>query len=374
MAITPSTLLILGASGDLTGRLLLPAIGTLMSSKEGPATLTLVGAGSDDWSQDTWLARVKESFAAGGAKGDRVDAMLKSTKYLKADVTSVPDLQKLIDACDGAPAIYFALPPAVTALACQALAQVSLPEGTALVLEKPFGTDEASAAALNKSITNLVPENQIHRVDHFLGKSTVTNLLGLRFANRLFEPLWSADHIERVDIVFDEVLGLENRARYYDKAGALVDMIQSHLLQVMALVAMDPPASINAEDLRGRKADALRATRIWKNDPVEASPPCGVHVRNDRRPPATRLHVRGRGRPVATDRDTGRVDPRGGQLAVGGCALPAALGEGAGREAAGGGDHLQAGAPRRDGTLRPRRTRPACASPSAPTSCSWTST
>src|SRR5690349_2097012 len=133
MAVTPSTLLILGASGDLAGRLLMPAIGTLMSSKEGPAKLTLIGAGSEDWSQDTWLEHVRASFEAGKAKGERVDAMLASTKYLKADVTSAADLRKLIEACDGAPAMYFALPPAVTALACQALAQVSLPEGTALV-------------------------------------------------------------------------------------------------------------------------------------------------------------------------------------------------------------------------------------------------
>jgi glucose-6-phosphate 1-dehydrogenase len=99
----------------------------------------------------------------------------------------------------------------------------------------------------------------------------VLNLLGLRFTNRLFEPLWSADHIARVDIVFDEPLGLENRARYYDGAGALVDMIQSHLLQVLALIAMDPPASLYARDLRDRKAEALRACRVWAGDPVAAS-------------------------------------------------------------------------------------------------------
>ena len=136
------------------------------------------------------------------------------------------------------------------------------------MLEKPFGTDEASAADLNAIIGRLVPEDQIHRVDHFLGKSTVLNLLGLRFTNRLFEPMWSADHVEQVDIVFDEPLGLENRARYYDGAGALVDMIQSHLLQVLALIAMDPPASLDARDLRDRKAEALRACRVWAGDPA----------------------------------------------------------------------------------------------------------
>jgi glucose-6-phosphate 1-dehydrogenase len=106
----------------------------------------------------------------------------------------------------------------------------------------------------------------VHRVDHFLGDSTVLNTLGLRFANRIFEPLWSAAHVERVDIVFDEPLALEGRARYYDTAGALVDMIQSHLLQVLALLAMDAPPVVDAREIRDRKAEVLRATRLWGGD------------------------------------------------------------------------------------------------------------
>ena len=265
------TLLVLGASGDLAGRLLLPAVGQLLGSAEGPSGLTLVGAGTEDWDDATWRERVAAAFASVRATGARIDEITAHTKYLTADVTRPEDLQRLLDACDGAPAIYFALPPAVTAKACAALGQLTLPPGTALVLEKPFGVDQSSAADLNTIIGRLIPEDQIHRVDHFLGKSTVLNLLGLRFTNRLFEPLWSADHIARVDIVFDEPLGLENRARYYDGAGALVDMIQSHLLQVLALIAMDPPASLYARDLRDRKAEALRACRVWAGDPVAAS-------------------------------------------------------------------------------------------------------
>ena len=184
-------------------------------------------------------------------------------------MTNADDLHAL-DACPPAPALYFALPPAVTVAACNALQQVSLPKGTNLVLEKPFGTDQESAASLNELLAELVPEDQIHRVDHFLGRSTVLNLLGVRFANRLFEPLWSSDHIERVDIVFDEQLTLENRARYYDGAGALMDMIQSHLLQVLALVAMEPLATVDAVDLRDAKAEVLRACRLWNDDPVAA--------------------------------------------------------------------------------------------------------
>ncbi len=270
MTTTIRTLLVLGASGDLAGRLLLPAIGQLMSSSEGPERLTVVGAGTENFDQDTWRERVRGSFGTVDASGDRVDALLTETRYICADVTKAADLRTLLRACEGAPAIYFALPPAVTEKACVALGQVGVPKDTVLVLEKPFGVDQAGAHALNAVVGQLVPETQIHRVDHFLGKSTILNLLGLRFANRLFEPLWNSDHIERVDIVFDEALGLEDRARYYDGAGALVDMIQSHLLQVLALVVMDPPATLEAEDLRDRKAEAIRACRVWGGDPVTA--------------------------------------------------------------------------------------------------------
>jgi glucose-6-phosphate 1-dehydrogenase len=185
-------------------------------------------------------------------------------------VTSPVDLARVLAAVSGTPALYFALPPRVTIAAISSLEKVGLPKGTVLGLEKPFGTDLRSAQALNRQLARFVPEANIHRVDHFLGKSTVLNLLGLRFANRIFEQVWSAEHIERVDIVFDEVLGLEGRAGYYDKAGALVDMIQSHLLLVMAIAGMEPPSSLDPDDLRGSMAQVLRATHAWRGDPVAA--------------------------------------------------------------------------------------------------------
>lgn len=264
------TLLILGGSGDLSARLLLPALGQLLTS-QSDRRLKLVGAGSEEWTDRVWRARVRESFKTVKASGDGVRELLKSTTYETADVTRPEDLKRLIDACDGTPAIYFALPPAIAALACKALRSVELPPGTLLALEKPFGTDRRSAAALNKLVLTLVPEDQIHRIDHFLGRSMVFNMLGLRFANRIWEPVWSAEHIERVDIVYDEQLGLEDRARYYDKAGALVDMIQSHLLQVMSVVAMDPPATLSARDVRDAKGIILRATKVWGDDAVASS-------------------------------------------------------------------------------------------------------
>lgn len=264
------TLVILGASGDLTSRLLLPAIGQLLSDQPQRA-FTLIGSSSDELDDAEWRSRVEKSFATVDAKGDAVDRLLKNTRYIKGDATSADDLQKLLGEADGVPALYFALPPAVTAKACDALATFDLPKGLTLALEKPFGTDLQSAIRLNAQLARLVPEDQIHRVDHFLGRSSVLNILGVRFANSILEPIWNADHIERVDVIYDETLALENRARYYDGAGALMDMIQSHLLQVMAVLAMEPPSTLGAPDLRDAKQLVLRATRVWGDDPVTSS-------------------------------------------------------------------------------------------------------
>ena len=296
MAEAVQTLIILGAGGDLTSRLLLPALGQLLT-KEDSRRVTLLGAGSQAWSAAQWKDRVREAFATVQAEGPAVDALLESTDYLTADVTKPDELRGLLGEAHGAPALYFALPPAVTKRVCDALADVELPEGTRLALEKPFGTDRRSAAALNGRIATLVPENQVHRIDHFLGNSTVQNLFGLRFANRIFEPVWNAEHIARVDIVFDETLGLENRAGYYDHAGALIDMLQSHLLQVLAVTAMEPPATMHADDLRDAKGIVLRATRV-RDDDAEA---------NSHRGRYTKGKIEGRTLPSYVDEEG--VDP-----------------------------------------------------------------
>jgi glucose-6-phosphate 1-dehydrogenase len=265
-----STLLILGASGDLTSRLLLPALGQLLT-QQPERRLRLVGAGDKQLTPEDWRGIVEKSFGTADASGPAVDDLLSSTTYIAADVTQPAALERLLAECDGAPAIYFALPPAVAALVCDVLGSVTLPVGTQLALEKPFGTDQASAARLNAQLTRLVPEDQVHRVDHFLGRSSVFNLLGVRFANRLFEPLWNAENVEKVDVIYDEQLGLEGRAGYYDRAGAMVDMIQSHLLQVMAIIAMEPPSTLDAGDLRDAKGLVLRATRLRDDDPAQSS-------------------------------------------------------------------------------------------------------
>jgi glucose-6-phosphate 1-dehydrogenase len=264
------TLLVLGASGDLTARLLLPGLGGLLANG-GAAGLSLVGSGMDDLDDEHWRRRVAEAFAKEGDGGARTATVARGSRYVRADVTREDDLRRLLDACAGPVIMYFALPPAITAKACRALAGIPLPEGTRLVLEKPFGSDEASATELNRQLARLVGEDRIHRVDHFLGKSTVLNILGLRFANRVLEPVFNAEHVASVDIVFDESLALEGRAGYYDRAGALVDMIQSHLLQVLALLAMDAPPAVDAREIRDRKAEVLRATRVWGEDAAASS-------------------------------------------------------------------------------------------------------
>ncbi len=265
MSQTDRTLVILGAGGDLAARLLLPALGQLLM-EEPQRDVELIGAGQERFTQREWLQRVTTAFATSQASGAAVDRLLKRTRYLNVDLTQTDGLVRVLALCTHTPALYFAVPPQVAVSVCEALGSVSLPPATDLALEKPFGTDGASAAAFNALLTNLVPEERIHRVDHFLGRSTVFNLLGLRFANRIFEPIWNNNHIQRVDIIYDEQLGLESRAGYYDHAGALVDMIQSHLLQVLAVVAMEPPSTLNANDLRDAKGLVLRATRVQRSE------------------------------------------------------------------------------------------------------------
>lgn len=257
------TLVILGAGGDLTSRLLLPGVASFLGSARS-AALEIIGVDRDPMTAAAWRERVTTAFAADKSKN--ATSVAKKARYLQADATNADDLGRVLAEAPGRVALYFALPPAIAELACHALSTIELPAGIVFALEKPFGTDLASARKLNRLLETMLPEEQLFRVDHFLGKSTVLNLLGLRFANRIFEPLFSAPNVEKVEIVFDESLALEGRAGYYDRAGALVDMIQSHLLLVLALTAMEPPSTVDADDLRGGMAQVLRATRPWKKN------------------------------------------------------------------------------------------------------------
>lgn len=192
-----ATLVILGATGDLTSRLLLPALGQLLDD-EPDRHVRLLGAGVDEVSEAKWRSHVGEAF--GPEAGERALKIAKSTTYRRTDITDADDLKALVAAATGRVVLYFAVPPAVAQAACEALSPGDLPEGAILALEKPFGSDQASAHALNLALQRLLPENQIFRVDHFLGRSMVLNLLGVRFANGVLEPVWKAEHVESVTI------------------------------------------------------------------------------------------------------------------------------------------------------------------------------
>jgi glucose-6-phosphate 1-dehydrogenase len=189
--------------------------------------------------------------------------------YRSADLAHPRQLRAILAPAMEPMVLYLALPPAVFAPAIEALTVAGVPTGSRVVIEKPFGSDLASARHLNELVHGLLPEDSVYRIDHFLHKQTVQNILGLRFANRIIEPVWSNAHIEEIEIVWDEALGLEGRAGYYDRAGALLDMIQNHLLQLLALITMERPTSLGPADLRDRKVEALRAIRRF--DPSEVA-------------------------------------------------------------------------------------------------------
>jgi glucose-6-phosphate 1-dehydrogenase len=274
------TLVIFGASGDLSSRLLLPGLGSLLAGPRA-TSVRIIGTGRSPLAADEWADRVRVAFASVARESDGTAASrgeigpvaaqtLATTEYVAGDPTDTDHLRALLELAGPAPVLYFSLPPAVTTAIVAKLREIELPAGTELAFEKPFGTDAASAAELNQLVGSFIPEENVHRVDHFLGRTAVLNLIGLRFANRLFEPVWNAEHIESVEIVYDETLGLEGRAQYYDNAGALVDMIQSHLLLVLALLAMDAPATMDAVEVRSEMARALRSTHLYHGSAIEA--------------------------------------------------------------------------------------------------------
>jgi len=252
----PARIVILGITGDLARRYLVPAIAALHRAGRLPDGVEIVGVGRSELSDDALRGRLHA-----GVRGRSVDApIIDRMTYRRAEVDDVSALGDILGSEDAA-VIYLALPPAVAERAVATIEAAGVPPGTRIVVEKPFGEDLESAQRLNARLHATFPEDDVFRVDHFLHKQTVQNLLGIRFANRVFEPLWNRDSIERVEICWDERVGLEGRAGYYDRAGALRDMIQNHLLQLAALIGMEPPATMRARDLRDRKVELLRAVR-----------------------------------------------------------------------------------------------------------------
>jgi glucose-6-phosphate 1-dehydrogenase len=249
-----------GASGDLASRLLLPSLAGLLAESAVPASLRVVGSGSQDLSTAEFRDRIQSALSEHAADIDEAARrrVVDSLEYVPADVTDRADVARVLRTGSGPALVYLALPPSLFEPAVRAAA-AGLPGGSALAIEKPFGTGLASARELNDLLHKEIPEVPVFRVDHFLSDELVQRVFALRFANRVFEPIWNRDHIESVDVVWDETLTLEDRASYYDRAGALRDMIQSHLLAALSFVALEQPSRRDERSLRDARAAVLRA-------------------------------------------------------------------------------------------------------------------
>jgi len=255
-------LALFGATGDLTGRFLLPALTSLQAAGHLDGGFELIGASREDCGTEQfrdWAATQLDRHAPEYPASARAAVSAMAT-YRRADASDPASVTAVVRG-DGPVAAYLALPPGVFPAAIEALRSAGLPDGSRIVLEKPFGMDLDSAIDLNRRLAAFLPEQAVFRVDHFLAMTTVQNVLGTRLANRVFEPIWNSAHIAEIEIVWDESLALEGRAGYYDGVGALKDMLQNHLLQLLCLVAMEPPVSLGERDLRSRKVDVLRSVR-----------------------------------------------------------------------------------------------------------------
>lgn len=279
-------LVIFGASGDLTYRKLIPAVFDLYKQNMLPPGFAVLGVSRTEFTDETFREKMMEGIQNFSSEKNSDEAGIKSflTKvhYLPIDTTKDSDYQKLKEKLnsldkdentDGNYIFYLSTPPQMYSVIPQFLADNGLnveKEGNfrRIIIEKPFGTDLKSAIELNAELSKNYDEEQIYRIDHYLGKETVQNLLVTRFANGIYEPLWNRNYIHHVEITAAESLGIENRGRYYDHSGALRDMIQNHLLQVLALIAMEPPMAINSMSIRNEKLKVFQALRPLSSEDV----------------------------------------------------------------------------------------------------------
>lgn len=279
----PCVMVIFGATGDLTSRKLMPALFTLFRNKALPRSWAIVGCGRTPLTDDEFRDRMREALEKSpGFDPEAWPALAASLRYVTleyaepAAFVSLAEELRVLDRsihAEGNRIFYLALPPALYGTVSRNLGNVELARehhggnGWArIVVEKPFGRDVRSAIALDQSLHAHFQEHQIFRIDHYLAKETVQNLLMFRFANSIFEPVWDRRYIDSVEIIAAETLGVEQRAGYYEQAGVLRDMFQNHMMQLLALIAMEPPSQFEADRVRGEKAKVHRSLRPF---PVE---------------------------------------------------------------------------------------------------------
>ena len=282
--VDPHLFIVFGATGDLMRRKLLPALYHLMTEGALTGTAVILGvARGGDFNDEKFRQMSSEALVEAGLVDAQAAAewCLKNLYYQAIDKGGPEDYQGVAARVDelekryglpGNRAFYLALPPRAFPDTIVGLGEAGLnksPGWTRIVVEKPFGRDLASAQALNALLHGYYDETQIYRIDHYLGKETVQNLLFFRFANIMFESLWNRDRVKSVEITVGETLGMEGRGDYYDKAGALRDMVQNHLTQLLTLTAMEPPTSFAADDIREEKVQVLRS--IAPIDPHEVA-------------------------------------------------------------------------------------------------------
>jgi glucose-6-phosphate 1-dehydrogenase len=285
-AVGPCTLVIFGASGDLTARKLIPALYHLAKDRQMPPDFRIVGFARREKSDASWRAELREaldSFSRSKPVDDAVwPAFAERVHYCQGDIGDAAAYAKLAGLIQAFPSealqknllFYLATPPSQFSAVAEHLhgAKLLQRDGNRtwqrLVIEKPFGHDLASARDLNHNLTRFAHEQQVFRIDHYLGKETVQNILTFRFANSIFERLWHRDAVDHIQITVCEQPGVGTRGGYYEEAGALRDMVQNHLMQVLALVTMEPPVSLDAEPVRDEKVKLLSAVRRLQPEQV----------------------------------------------------------------------------------------------------------
>jgi glucose-6-phosphate 1-dehydrogenase len=270
ITVDPFDIVVFGGSGDLARRKLLPALYQRDRSGQLPEAARVIGSSRRGLSDVDYQAMAREAITDFVPKGDIepevLERFIARVGYVSMDATGTDgwsDLAaKLADGVDRVRVFYFATAPELFGPICEQIRANNLVTPLSrVVMEKPIGKDLESAQDLNNAIGRIFPESSIYRIDHYLGKETVQNLMALRFGNSLFEPLWNSAHIDHVQITVAEDLGLETRAGYYDTAGALRDMMQNHILQLLCLIAMEPPTSLDADTVRDEKLKVLKSLK-----------------------------------------------------------------------------------------------------------------